>query len=240
MEKIDIGRVVGRGFEVIGRQIGPFLLLGLLLGGIPTALMSWLALDSGGARGFGEPAYLSAWLVAIVAGFLLQATLVRSAILQLGGRGPQVLPSLINAFRLLLPMIGLGICTWFLTAIGFALLIVPGVIVFIIFIVSVPALVEEGGVLHAMGRSRELTRGSRRRIFVLLVLFVIAYLIAKGITSAFGSALGGDLPVVEALAQGLSAALVAMLSAGMSASLYLELRTAKEGATVDGLADIFA
>jgi hypothetical protein len=243
--KIEVGRVVQNGFEVLTRQIGPYLLLSLLLSGIPNGYMNWSTLQAveGGEASFAysSPVFWSAWLFAIVGGYLLQAVIVRSSILQLGGAPVDIAGSLINAFRLLLPMIGLAICSWFLVGIGMMLLIVPGIIIYIAFIVSVPVLVEEGGVFHSMRRSRELTRGSRRRIFLMLLLFLVAYLIAWTVTSAISTAFGvDDSAAAQSLLQGASAALMTVLGSAMAASLYFELRSVKEGATVQGLADVFA
>jgi hypothetical protein len=243
--KIDVGRVVQRSFEVLGRQIGPYLLLSLLLSGIPTGYMNWLTLRAAAGAGtwFAESAPVAglAWLLALLGGFFLQAVIVRSSILQLGGSDPDIAGSLAAALRLLLPMIGLAICSGFLIVIGFVLLIVPGVIVYIALIVSVPVLVEEGGVFHSMRRSRELTKGSRGRIFLLLLLLVVAYLIAWGVTAAIGAAFGvGDSALVQSTLQAASTSVTTVLGSAVSAALYFELRAIKEGATFQGLAEVFA
>jgi hypothetical protein len=243
--KIDVGRAVQRSFEVLGRQIGPYLLLSLLLSGIPTGYMNWLTLRTAAGAGtwFAESAPVAglAWLLALLGGFFLQAVIVRSSILQLGGSDPDIAGSLAAALRLLLPMIGLAICSGFLIVIGFVLLIVPGVIVYIALIVSVPVLVEEGGVFHSMRRSRELTKGSRGRIFLLLLLLVVAYLIAWGVTAAIGAAFGvGDSALVQSMLQAASTSVTTVLGSAVSAALYFELRAIKEGATFQGLAEVFA
>jgi hypothetical protein len=242
--KIDVGRVVQRSFEVLGRQIGPYLLLSLLLSGIPTGYMNWLTLQTvGGVTSFAvsTPGAAAAWLLALLGGFLLQAVIVRSSILQLSGNRPDLRGSLSSAFRLILPMIGLAICTGFLIVIGTLLLIVPGIIVYIALIVSVPVLVEESGVFHSMRRSRELTKGSRWRIFLLLLLLVVAYLIAWGVTAAIGSALGiTESALLQSLLQAASTAMTTVLGSAVTAALYFELRAVKEGATFQGLAEVFA
>jgi hypothetical protein len=242
--KIEIGRVVQQGFDALSRQTVPYLLLALLLSGVPNGVMNWLLLRSaagGDTTSASSPLFVLGWLVATLSGYLLQAVIVRSAILQLGGNPPDLAGSVGRAFRLILPMIGLAICSAFLMGVGFLLLVVPGIIVYIALIVSVPALIEEGGVFHSMRRSRELTRGSRGRIFLLLILFLIAYLLAWGVTAAIGAALGvSDDALVQSALQALSVTVITVLGSAMSAALYFELRTVKEGATVQGLAEVFA
>lgn len=242
--KIEIGRVVQRGFEVLGRQFAPFLALALLLSGIPSALMNWFILDAAAnanpAALFGSPLYWGAWAFTMLGGYLLQAVIARSAILQLNGMPAQIGPSLANAFRLILPMIGLTVCSGFVIGFGLLLLIVPGVIAYLILIVSVPALVEEGGVFHSMQRSRELTKGSRGRIFLLLIMFVIIYLIVLGLGGALTAVLFLEMLLLQAMLQGLMTALTTLLMSAMLAALYFELRTVKEGATVEGLVEVFA
>lgn len=243
--KLDIGRVMQGGFEVLGRQFGRFLALALLLSGLPSALMNWAMLDA--AAGSSSPAamfqsgdYWGAWLITMLGGYLLQAAVVRSALLQLAGKSADIRGSLVNAFRLILPLLGLGIVSYALMLVGFLLLVVPGIILLLMLIVSVPVLVQEGGVFHSMRRSRELTRGSRGRIFLLLILFGIAYAALLGLSSALTSALVGEQVVAQAIVQGLVGALTALLMAPMLASLYFELRALRDGATVEGLAEVFA
>jgi hypothetical protein len=252
--KIDIGRVISRGFETLGRQIGPFLLLALLLSAIPIFITQYLLLNSLGMDDagsvtdpaaalsmFSSPFYWFATLIMVVSGYLLQAALVRSTILDQTGRTVDLGGSLALALRLLLPMIGLAILSSIIIGLGFVLLIVPGVIAYLMLAVAVPVLVEERkGVIDSMGRSRRLTKGSRLRILGLLVLFLIFYLIISAVVAFVlavvipSSALGAS--AIAAFTTALSAAFISV----MLASLYIELRTVKEGATTDSLADIFA
>lgn len=251
-ESIDIGRVVSRGLQTIGRHALPFAALAIVLSAIPIVLMLGVSLEvtpDNPFRIFLSPFYWLSLLFSIVAGYVLQATVVREAMLDLSGRDPEIGPSLIVALRLLLPMIGLATVTGICIAIGWLLLIVPGIIVFIMFLVAVPAMVEERrGVFGSMSRSRELTRGSRWRIFVMLVMYFIVYLLVAGgfafasglfAASADGAVPAGGLGIGATVSQILVSAALSLLASAMLASLYVELRTVREGATTDGLAAIF-
>jgi hypothetical protein len=251
---IDIGRVIGRGFEALKANFLPFFGFALLLVGLPTFCQTYLAASRINTL---DPALIftsTYWLtvfggafVTFAGGILLQGVLTRSTILQLSGRAPDLPGSALLALRLVLPILGISICVGFLIVIGFICLIVPGIILWCVFSVSVPALVEErAGVFGSIGRSRELTRGSRLYIFLLGVLIWVFSLIIGGVLGAIGASAGYGLspglpdPLYSGLAQGLAAALTQVISTVFIAALYVELREVKEGAGANQLAEVFA
>lgn len=246
--KIDIGVVISRGFQPLARHFLPYLAFALLLVGLPSFFLRILLLAQIGSLEpfalFGSPVYWLTILVSVITGYLLQAVVIRSSILHLSGREPDFGTSGLVALRLLLPMIGLAILSSLLIGLGLLLLIVPGVIIYIMLIVSVPVLVEEErGVIESMARSRELTRGNRGRILLLLVLYLIlswAVAAVVGVVSGMSLATseGANTTLLAAL-EALTATASAMLTSTMVASLYVELKTVKEGATTDSLAAIF-
>lgn len=248
--RIDIGSVVQRGFAVIGRHWAAFLLLALLFGGVPSFLTQFLLLAESEGGNVGQTAimYFPTLLFSVLAGYMLQAIVVRSVILDLSGRPADYGGSLAAALRLILPMIGLSIVSSVAIGLGMLLLIVPGVILYVMWIVAVPVLIEEqAGVIGSLGRSADLTKGSRWRIFALLLLFAIAWVIIWTVVGfAFGIALTPTgmsdlmgLSTTAGLLSAASATIVGVLASAMLASLYVELRTVKEGASTDTLAAVF-
>jgi hypothetical protein len=242
-QKLDIGRTIQRGLEAIGNHLAGYLGLALLLSGMPAFLAEQYLLG-GLAEGdidlFLSPLFWGSILLTLLSGTLLQACVVRSAILDLSGRPADLAGSLAQSLRLLLPLIGLTILSAIVTTVGFMLLIVPGVILYIMLIVSVPVLVEERlGIIDSMGRSRELTRGSRWQIFGLLLLFILFYAIIAFLLGSVIGALGLEDRLASAVIQGITAMATALFGAALSASIYVELRTVKEGATTESLATIF-
>ena len=236
--RIDIGSVVSRGFDTLRRQIRPFLALSIVLAGLPVLVLQYLLGDGSGSADF-DVGSLS-WLITMITGYVLQAALMRSSILDQNGQPAEIEESIAVAIRLLLPMIGIAILTWILVIVGMVLLIVPGVIAYLMLIVAVPCLVEERrGVTESMRRSRELTKGSRGMILLLVILFSIFYFAVEGFVGVVTGIFGGDSDLGTAIEAGLVSALTAMFMAVMLASLYIELRTVKEGATTDSLAAIF-
>lgn len=77
-----------------------------------------------------------------------------------------------------------GLLASFGLAIGFALFIVPGLILLTIWALIVPAIVlEDAGVFRAFGRSQELVRGNGWSVFAVIVM-TFAVLIAAGLVLA--------------------------------------------------------
>ncbi|MGH8572696.1 MAG: DUF975 family protein, partial [Gammaproteobacteria bacterium] len=228
-----------RGFDTIGDEFPTYLGLSLLLAGIPGFLGGYLTLDPAGTDSLSfvaSPAYWGSFLLASVSGALLQATIIRSAILSLNGSPADVTGSVAGMLRRIGPLVGLSILSSIIVGVGLLLLVVPGLIASVALAVAVPVLVEEKlGIVESMERSAALTKGSRWRIFLMLLILAFFYII---ISSAFGVGLmvsGYRESLLWAFFEGLSATFFGLLMAGMVASLYVELRTVKEGATTDSL-----
>ena len=243
--KIDIGSVLSRGFEAIGHNFPAFLGLSILLGGLPAFAFSYFTagnLDDDNVMAFaGGGMALASWVVQIVATSFLQAIIVRSSILTLSGRDADIGGSAMAAFGLILPLIGLSILSGLVILIGLVLLIVPGIIAYAALSVSVPAMVEEGqGITESMERSAELTKGSRMQIFLLLLLLVVAYFVLAAVLGAASVTADEEGGILQFVAEAVMGTASALFMSVMTAALYVELRTVKEGATTEGLANIFA
>jgi uncharacterized membrane protein len=243
-ESISIGRVLQRGFQTMARNILVFLGASLLLAGLPALAINYFV--ASGMAG-GEPdlavfgtTYLLLTLLTWFGTTLLQAALVRASLRDLNGRSVDLAGSLGAALRLVLPMIGLTILSTLGMVAGTMLFIVPGIILYIMWIVAVPALVEERlGVVESLGRSRQLTKGSRWAIFALILLSLVFYVIVAGVSGLFSVNLPLENPPLYAAMTAAGTVVSSMVLAAMVASLYIELRTVKEGASADSLASIF-
>lgn len=226
-EKIDIGRVIQRGLEALGRRFPAYALLALLLAFLPVFATRY-ALTEGA---------LLTW----ISGALLQAAIIRSAIRDLRGEPAEIGSSLAEALKLLLRIMGIMILSAIVSLVGLLFLIVPGVIAYIVLLLSIPVLVEERrGVFGSMRRSAELAYGSWLRIFALLLLFGLFYFLvgaAAGL-AGFAPSVGGG-GIGGAAASGLISAVVTLTAAPMLASLYLEARAVKEGRASDSVAAVF-
>ncbi len=246
--RIDSGRVMSRGFEALGRNFPAFLGVTLALSGLPAfAIQYWVIGEAmrGGAVDLAVFWWFGTTLASWVLASLLQGILVRETAMYLAGRPPQLGGSIAASLRLFLPIFAISLLVALGTAVGLVLLIVPGVILYIMMIAAIPALVEERrGIFGSMARSFHLTRGSYLPIFALLVLYAIfAAVVLTVLGLLFGVRnFGWDYedPLLSAILSGLGSTAMAMIAAVMIASLYIELRTVREGATPDDLASIFA
>lgn len=243
---IDVGRVMSRAFTALGRNFLPFAGVALLLGGIPVGLMEYALLtvlpDTGLSAAALDWTYVGiAFLVSSIAGNLLTAILVRSSILYLEEDAADVGGSLAMALRLLLPMIGLSILVSIIISAGLILLIVPGIIFAVALSVAAPVLlVERRGIVDSLHRSAELTRGSRWWIFLLFILYgLLSFFVGTVLNLAVGNDPSEGDAAVGALVQTVAATVTGLIYAVVIASLYVELRTIKEGTTMQRLAAIF-
>ena len=90
-----------------------------------------------------------------------------------------------------LPKLALAaIISWLLTMLGFALLIVPGIILSLAFTVVYPvAVFEKGSAIDALKRSAQLTKGRRGDIFlaylVITILVMVISFVIGGVSSIF-------------------------------------------------------
>jgi|SRR5688500_4568728 len=119
---------------------------------------------------------------------LLMGSLTDAAGRAYGGERPTIGGSLGRGARKLIPMaIALFIFGLFIF-IGFVFLIVPGLILFAMWFCIPQAIVlEDRGPIDALGRSRQLSRGARMRIFgALVVAWIITLLPALAMWAVAG------------------------------------------------------
>jgi hypothetical protein len=253
---LDIGRVIQETFAVLSRHFVTFVILGLILVGVPAVLLGGVQVSmvraafGGGSSSFMAFGPAMYWgflggLVSLVTSAILQAAIISGAASDLNGRPVSVGDSLRIGLRAFLPLIGLGILLGIAVGLGFVLLIIPGVLMWLAWCVAVPVyVVEQPGVFASFERSAELTRGNRLRIFALGCVFVVAAIIVEIVGGIVGSILsfatGGLYVYVNAvIVSPLIGALVAVLAATLSAVLYVELRRVREGAGASAMAALF-
>lgn len=241
--EFSISNVFTNTFGVIGRNPALFLGLSLIIVGAPQLVIGLLmtpaasdplALFSSTAAIFSS---MIGYVIFLFLSIVLQASLVVASANDLAGKPVNFGTCVSRAVAKLFPLIGLGICVAVGVGIGFVFLIVPGVILYLMWMVAVPAMmVENLGVFEALGRSSALTKGSRLKLLGLIVVFFI-FSIIIGIPFGLVSAISPSITmVVSALVGALSAAVGA---AGIAA-VYIELRGSREGASSDDLAQVFA
>ena len=250
VSRFDLGRVVERTFASIGRNFAVFLLLALLLAGLPAlatgSILTLSGINSGNpsAAGPGDAANLLAiglsviglvYLVGAIAAFILQAAIVYGTIADLNGRRAEFGECLSTGLRSWFWLFLLAIVVTVAEVFGYILFIAPGLMMAVAWMVAVPAqVVERTGVFGAIGRSAELTRGHRWPIFGLLVI----YLVGVGVLAASLSPATMQA-ATQIVAQPLLAVATSLIGAAGVASVYYELRSTREGIGPEALAAVF-
>jgi len=247
----EMGRVFGRTFEVIGRNLGLYLALAIVLVGLPTLVFQLMMPTTGNQVEMRQMLMTGAvslqhWITMMaIAGFvgwilrsLLQATLMRATVEDLSDRRPNFGDCLTTGLTQLLPIIGIAIVS--AVAVGFAmlLLIVPGIMLAIAWSMAVPAKVTERiGVFESFSRSAFLTKGHRWKIFWLFLISAFVLSFAQGVIVA---AIGVFGTTAAAVVASVLAAITAAVMTTLAATIYVELRTLKEGTDVGTLAAVFS
>jgi hypothetical protein len=137
-----------------------------------------------------------------------------------------------------LPLIGLAFVAGFLIVLGLILLIIPGLILYTMWFVGLPAcVVERLGPWTSLRRSRELTKGHRWKLFALaLVIPVVNGGISKVIVVVL-TALAG--PIVGLTGQLIWTGIAAAFTGVVFTVTYYELRMIKEGVDIEQITAVF-
>jgi hypothetical protein len=228
-EKLDVGTVLQRVVDVYRSQFG-LLIPAALIVFVPVAVLNGLIATGGGVL-----AALVAGILGIVGTYWFQGMVVEATEDILDGRRDHTLGSLFASVTpVLLPLIGAGILAGIGIAIGFILIIVPGLILLTIWSVVAPAIVaERKGVFEAFGRSRELVKGHGWQVFGVIVVLFLLQLIVGGIVQAiFRSA--SDTFASFAIADLIVRVLIAPLSALAAAVMFFELKRLHGEPVADG------
>ncbi len=222
--RLDTATVFESTFDIYRRQ-ATLVLPAALLVFVPVACLAILGAVTGSAVLVGV-----AFLAGIVAQFWFQGMVVEAVRDILDGRRDYSLDELLRSVTPVLgPLIGLGILAGIGIAIGFVLLIIPGLILLTLWALLAPVIVIERRTgTSAFGRSVELVRGNGFRVFgVIVVLFIIQALVAQ-ILQTVGESAGGD--VGAGIGQLIGNVIFAPLAAIAATVMYLQLTGSRAGA----------
>jgi hypothetical protein len=247
----EMGRVFGRTFEVIGRNLALYMALAIVLVGLPTLIFQLMMPMAGDQNALRDAILTGAMsmrsfftmlaiggLISWIFSSLLQATLVRATIEDLSDRRPNFADCFSTGLMQLVPVIVIAIVGGIGILFASLLLIVPGIMLGVAWSVSVPARVaERTGIFESLSRSAVLTKGHRWKIFFLILItaFVTGFTqnVIVAASSVFGAMVAGVFAAVLA-------AIASALMATLIAAIYVELRTLKEGTDVSALASVFS
>jgi hypothetical protein len=243
--QLDMGAVIKELFAVLGRNFVTFLVLTLILVGIPALLTGYLQMTYMRAGTIFAWQPLLANFAVAIGSLILQCTVIYGAVTDLNGKRASLGACLSVGLASFLPVLGIGILFYIACVIGFILLIVPAFLLITAWIVAVPVYVaERPGLIASFGRSAELTRGNRWRIFALLIVYIVVFIIIEAVTGVFGNASriasGAGIPMFQALfLTPLIAVVSGLVTSTGVATLYVELRRVRDGVGPSELAAVF-
>jgi hypothetical protein len=185
-KRIGVGDVISETFSTYGQNLGAllgsalavFIVVGLIAGLLQSIGGIFFVLLAAAVRIAGQALYV---------GFVVE--LVRDV---RDGRRDQMVGDLFSAAApYILPLIGFGILAGIGIAIGFVLIVIPGLILLTFWSVGAPAIVVEGtGPIDAFGRSWNLVRGEAWAVFGVLLLTFLIVVVVGAVLGAIGAAIG--------------------------------------------------
>lgn len=257
-DSFSVGRVFARAVATIAAN--PIAALGivLLFSTLPLIGYNYLMhqLQIPGTRSMSRILWslffnLGLSILTTVISSVAQGAFVRLTAAEDAGRPVLFADGALPGFKALPSLIVLGLAIGIGTTAAGLLLIVPGILLALAWSVAAPAMVaEQCGIRAALARSSALTEGARFKIFaILLIIVAVAYgvdaLFDKASVAFYGAPAFANLfnhgfPVGYLLVEAITDTVVSGFSISVFASIYVELRTWKEGAPTDALTEIFA
>ncbi|HEY6254878.1 MAG TPA: hypothetical protein VIY51_03705 [Xanthobacteraceae bacterium] len=244
-----IGQVFSRTWSVFSRNFLTFVLV-TGIASVPGLLMPQptpgVAVDP--FQNLGITAVVL--LLLVVLGTLGQAVVLYAAFQVMRGRPIDLAESARIGLRRFFPIVGIAIIVPVLVGLASMLLLFPGLMLYTMWFVATPVcVVEQLGPLASMGRSRELTKGHRWKIFGMLLLLLLPAIVVGGIVGAILVSSAGAVGLLS-LSAAMTSTLAQILNLIWSAIwtaffailivvTYHDLRVAKEGIDTDQIAAVF-
>jgi hypothetical protein len=180
---LAIGDVLGEAWNLYKRFFGRFFLTALVVFAVLDLLSALASAAIGDSLAAGLFWSLVAALIGVVGYFWVQAALVETVRDVRDGRADRTIGETFSAVRPRLPaVIAAGIVAAIGIAIGFLLLIVPGLYLLTIWSMLVPVIViEERRAGEAFTRSHDVVRGNGWKVFGLVIVTFLLVAVASGV-----------------------------------------------------------
>jgi hypothetical protein len=217
-QELGIGEVISKTFDLYRRNFAKYFILYLVVEaivGVTTALayaafvlptlppnptsqqvLNWLP-------GFFSTLIALVAVIGIVSLVVLPIAAggtIKMASEEIEGRPVELGSSVRFAASKLIWMWALGIIVGIIVGLGFIALVIPGVILLIMFCLTLPALLLENvGVIGSLGRSRELVSHRWLKTFALFIIWAIILGIAAAIANLIGSPFGWAGRIVSSI-----------------------------------------
>ncbi|MHB1808211.1 MAG: YciC family protein [Solirubrobacteraceae bacterium] len=221
-EPIEAGDVIRRVFRIYVDQ-APVLMPAAAVVFVITGIVTQLLVAKGS-----EGLALLAEVIDLVASTLFTGMVVELVADVRDGRRDASPRQLLRAVTPVLgQLLAVAIVSSIVEAIGFLLIIVPGLFLVTIWAVVAPVVViERPGGLRALPRSRELVRGNGWQVFGVVLVLVIGVAILVAAVAALSGEGGTVVGIVVRVVVGVLSAPISALGAAV---LYFELRGRERG-----------
>ncbi len=241
-----IGDTLSKVFSVYFRNFIPFNLLVLIIAAPILVLVLFTDILS---YGNGVEAVdtllgivaLIAVILTFVFYFVSAAAITHGVFQDLTGKPVNFTESFSHGLSVAVPTILAGIVVSVLSFLGMMVFFIPGIIIFMILMVTIPVIViENPGVFASLGRSAELTKGNRWALFGILLIFMVIVIVV----SIVGSLISGIIAAMGMEIVGLIVSIAfqifyTAIGPVLYAVVYNNLRVAKEGISTDQIVSVF-
>ena len=258
---LALGSVLSRTLSTWAQNLPAFSALSLI---VFSPLVAWTLLHTSEPRTSEQTKTFDEWsgYLSMLLSSVLGAALVYGVLEHVRGRRAGMAACLSNGLSRILPVLGVSLLTFLYAMLAMIAVMIPSLIVgaasrvekhafayaifgvgvvimaivLTLYYVAVPvAVIERPGVRRSMGRSRDLTRGNRWRIFGLQLIWALPGTLGMASNALFSD----DLRAARLASLGLNALLFAPLGAVSSALVYHDLRKGRDGATIEDLTKVF-
>lgn len=242
--EFKLANVANRAFGSAIRNFWVFAALTALLVALPQVLIALLIGDVQDIANSGlTPSLIAVGiLIPVIGTFVLQGAIVRGAIVDFNSGRANLGDCFATGLRHFFPIIVISILVSLGVALGTLLLVIPGIMIAVAWIVAVPSrVVENAGIFDSIRRSADLTRGNRWSIFWLFVIYIIIVTLITGVTAFLGTlgAAAGGANIMAIAITAITTILTSILGSTGVAALYFELRQSKEGIGAEELVSVF-
>ena len=235
----NIGSAIGSAASVLLKHFVPFVVTALIAG-FPNVVY-WFLIGRGAALSYLTISGAVSLVINTVGLIFVIQTLTYGTVQALRGRSVSIGDCLLQGARRLPVGIAVGFFAYIGIVLGTMLLVVPGIILFTMWAVALPAnTVERTGILASLARSRELTRGRRWRVFGTIIVPVLISLVTSWLLiGIFGFGLRGMASPAFQIVSWVVHAVEQAFSVCVFATLYYYLRRDKEGVDIEQVASVF-
>lgn len=233
----SIGSAIEAAASILVRHFVPFVATALIAG-LPNVLFGLLI--RAGSRGLLTVTGIAGMVINLAVLVLVIQTLTYGTVQALRGGKVSIGDCLMHGLRSVPVGIGIGFLAYIGIVLGTLLLIVPGVILFTMWSVALPAaIVERTGVVGALGRSRQLTSGRRWRVFGTILVPILISIVTSWILIGVIFGLRGVTSSTFQIVSWFISSIEQAFTVCVFATLYYYLRRDKEGVDIEQVAAVF-